>query len=122
MEGAATLQCDFSCMISPEMFRRWVLPTLEEEAEIVKHVVYHWDGPGALVHTEDLISSKGLHALGYVPGEGNGDPADYIDLYKKLQKGGKAVHVWGSVDQGQAHAPGTQTGKDVVQDTYQKSV
>jgi len=34
MEGAATLQCDFSCMISPEMFRRWVLPALEEEAEI----------------------------------------------------------------------------------------
>jgi len=99
MEGAAILQCDFSCMISPEMFRRWVLPALEEEAEIVKHVIYHWDGPGALVHTNDLVSSKGLHTLSYVPGEGHGDHTDYIDMYKKLQKGGKAVQVGGSIDQ-----------------------
>ena len=47
-DGAAFLQCDFSCMVSSAMFRRWVLPALEEEAAIVKHVVYHWDGPQAL--------------------------------------------------------------------------
>ncbi len=45
MEGSATLQCDFSCMMSPDMFRRWVMPALEEEAAIVKHACYHWDGP-----------------------------------------------------------------------------
>ncbi|MBD3182192.1 hypothetical protein GF312_07865 [Candidatus Poribacteria bacterium] len=99
MEGAATLQCDFSCMISPEMFRRWVLPALEEEAEIVKHVVYHWDGPGALVHTEDLLASKGLHTMSYVPGTGHGGHIDYLDLFKKVQAGGKAVQVHGSPDQ-----------------------
>ncbi|MHB1485648.1 MAG: uroporphyrinogen decarboxylase/cobalamine-independent methonine synthase family protein [Saccharofermentanales bacterium] len=99
MEGAATLQCDFSCMISSEMFRRWVLPALEEEAEIVKHAMYHWDGPGALIHTDDLIASKGLHTLAYVPGEGRGRPVDYLELYKKVQAGGKAVYVWGSIDE-----------------------
>jgi hypothetical protein len=99
MEGAGVLQCDFSCMISPEMFRRWVLPALEEEAEIVKHAYYHWDGPGALVHAEDLIASKGLHTLSYVPGTGRGQPVDYIELYQKVQKGGKSVHVWGSPDE-----------------------
>jgi hypothetical protein len=98
MEGAAVLQCDFSCMISPEMFRRWVLPALEEEAEIVKHLFYHWDGPGALVHTSDLINSKGLYLLGYEIGTGNGSCLDYIDLYKKVQKGGKAVYVAGTPD------------------------
>lgn len=99
MEGAAYLQCDFSCMISPEMFRRWVLPALEEEASIVKHVVYHWDGPGALVHMDDLIASKGLHTLSYVPGAGHGSHIDYIDLFKRVQQGGKAVQVWGSIDE-----------------------
>lgn len=99
MEGAAVLQCDFCCMISPEMFRRWVLPALEEEAEIVKHALYHWDGPGALVHTDDLVASKGLHALSYVPGTGYGGHYDYLDLFKRVQTGGKAVQVWASPDQ-----------------------
>ena len=99
MEGAATLQCDFSYMISPEMFRRWVLPALEEEAEIVKHVVYHWDGPGALVHTDDLVASKGLHTLSYVPGAGGGGHTNYLDLYKRVQAGGKAVQVGGNPDE-----------------------
>lgn len=95
-EGAATLQCDFSYMIGPAMFRRWVLPALEEEAEIVRHVMYHWDGPGALRHTPDLLASRGLHTLSYVPGDNRGSHIDYLDLLKRVQAGGKAVQVWGT--------------------------
>jgi hypothetical protein len=96
---STSLQCDFSCMISPAMFRRWVLPALEEEAEVLGHVTYHWDGPGALVHADDLIASKGLGALDYVPGTGRGGHMDYLDLFKRVQAGGKGVSVWGSVDE-----------------------
>jgi hypothetical protein len=96
---STTLQCDFCCMMSPPMFRRWVLPALEEEAEVVGNVVYHWDGPGALVHTDDLLASKGLHTLSYVPGDGNGGHSRYIDLFKRVQAGGKAVQVWGPPDE-----------------------
>ncbi|MBM4079619.1 MAG: hypothetical protein FJ278_07960 [Planctomycetes bacterium] len=99
MEGAAYLQCDFSCMMSPAMFRRWVLPALEEEAQIVKHVVYHWDGPGALVHTNDLLASRGLHSLSYVPGAGRGSHLDHIELMKRIQAGGKAVQFSGNAEQ-----------------------
>lgn len=99
MEGAAVLQCDFSCMISPAMFRRWVLPALEEEAAIVKHVVYHWDGPGALVHTADLVASRGLHTLSYVPGAGRGSHIQHLELLKRVQAGGKAVQVSGTPDE-----------------------
>ncbi len=98
-QGSATLQCDFSIMMSPAMFRRWVLPALEEEAELVRHVVYHWDGPGALVHQADLLASRGLHSLSFVPGDGHGDPVDHLELLKTLQAGGKAVHVWGTPEQ-----------------------
>jgi hypothetical protein len=97
--GSATLQCDFSIMMSPPMFRRWVLPALEEEAEIVKHVVYHWDGPGALVHRKDLLTSRGLHTLSFVPGAGNGEPVEHVGLLRELQEAGKAVHVWGTPDE-----------------------
>ena len=99
MEGAATLQCDFSCMISPEMFRRWVLPALEEEARIVKHAVYHWDGPDALIHTDDLLASAGLHTMAYVPGAGRGGHIDHMDLLKRVQKSGKAVEARGTPEE-----------------------
>lgn len=99
MEGASLLACDFSYMIGPAMFRRWVLPALEEEAGIVRHAVYHWDGPGALVHADALLQSPGLHTLSYVPGDGRGRHIDYLDLFKRLQAGGKAVQVWGTPDE-----------------------
>ncbi len=98
----ATLQCDFSCMISPAMFRRWVLPALEEEAALVGRAVYHWDGPGALVHTGDLLAAAGLHTLSYVPGDGNGSHLDHVELFQRVQAGGKAVQVWGSPEDMQA--------------------
>ncbi len=97
-KSGATLQCDFSCMIGTDMFRRWALPALEEEAEIVGRVRYHWDGPGALIHADDLIASKGLYLLDYVPGEGNGTHAGFLNLFKKVQAGGKAVAVHGSIE------------------------
>lgn len=90
-----TLQCDFSCMISPAMFRRWALPVLEEEAKIVGRVTYHWDGINALIHTDDIIASKGLYNIAFVPGTGNGTHADFVELYQKIQAGGKAVSVYG---------------------------
>jgi hypothetical protein len=99
MEGAAFLQCDFAALIGPAMFERWVLPALEEEAQLVKHCVYHWDGPSALVHTDLLLKSHGLHTLSFVPGDGNGTHVDYIPLLKRLQAGGKAVHVWGTPEE-----------------------
>ncbi len=96
MEGATMLQCDFSCTINPHMFARWVAPALEEEAAIVKHVYYHWDGPDAQRHWESLCAMPGLHTLGYVPGDGGGSHIDYLPLLNRMQARGKAVEFWGS--------------------------
>lgn len=102
MEGAAIVSCDFCCMISPEMFRRWVLPAYEEEAAIAKHVFHHWDGPGALKHAEDIVTSKGLHTLGYVPTVGFGQRLRHIeclDMLKDWQRRGKAVQACGTPEE-----------------------
>ena len=97
-DSVCVLSCDFCCMVGREMFRRWVLPTLEFEASFVDHALYHWDGPRALTHYEDLMSIKKLHTLSFVP-----DPfekhAQYVDLYKDIQARGKSVMVWGSADE-----------------------
>ena len=94
------LQCDFSYMIGSGMFRRFVLPYVEREAAYFNNrVFYHWDGKGALVHADDLIASKSLYLFGYVPGTGQGTHADYLELYGKIQKAGKAVMVSGSFEE-----------------------
>jgi hypothetical protein len=86
-------------MVGPEMFDRWVRPALEEEAAIVKHVVYHWDGPGAQKHLEGLAGTKGIHTVAYQPGAGHGDHRDYIDLFQRCQKAGMSVSAWGMPDE-----------------------
>lgn len=102
--GAATLQCDFSIMISPESFRRWVVPALEEEASMVGHAIYHWDGYDALRHFDAVMKMKQLQTISFIPGEGmgkggHGDHIDFLDILKKMQEHGKAVHVWGTPEQ-----------------------
>ncbi|PKO20524.1 MAG: hypothetical protein CVU38_19635 [Chloroflexi bacterium HGW-Chloroflexi-1] len=97
-EGCAQVCCDFSAMISPAMFRRWVMPALEEEASIVKHAFYHWDGPRALVHANNLFSLKGLHTFGFVPDPGY-KHSDCLPLLKRIQAAGKAVQFIGTVDE-----------------------
>lgn len=102
MEGAAILQSDFICMIAPDMFHRWVLPALEEEAAIAKHTFWHWDGPGALKHGNDILSSRGLHTMGYVPTVGPGGRIKHIeclDMLKAWQEAGKAVQAVGTPDE-----------------------
>ena len=99
MNGAATLQCDFSCMISPAMFRRWALPALVEEAGIARNAIYHWDGPEALKHLDDLATIPRLHALSYVSGAGRGDSFDFLSLAKRVQAKGKAAQLWANPEQ-----------------------
>ena len=97
-QSVCVLSCDFCCMVGQEMFRRWVLPTLEYEASLVDHSIYHWDGPRALTHYEDLMSVSKIHTLSFVP-----DPFErhmkYVDLYKDIQSRGKSVSVWGPPDE-----------------------
>jgi hypothetical protein len=94
----ATLQSDFCCLVGPEMFRRWILPALIAEAEIVGDSIFHWDGPDAVKHLDDLATIKGIYAVAYVPGAGRGEHTDYMELYRQVQSRGMGVCVSGSPD------------------------
>ena len=103
-DGAACLQCDFAIMIGPKHFNRWVVPALEEESEIVRHAVYHWDGVDALRHFDAVMDCKGLQVISFVPGAGagpreTGSHIEFLEIFKKMQKRGKAVAVGGTPDE-----------------------
>ena len=90
------VQADFICMMSPAMFRKFVLPAIEEEIEYYDYSYFHLDGPGALKHIDDILSIKKLRILQWVPGDGQKPNFQWLDVLKKAQKAGKAVTVFGN--------------------------
>ena len=93
-EMFAVLQCDFSIMISPEMNRRFTIPALEYEASCLGHSVYHYDGPGALVHLDDILGIKQIDVIQWVPGAGQPRTIEWMDLLRKIQKSGKGLWLY----------------------------
>ena len=89
----AKFQCDFSAMISPAMFKEFMVPVLKEMCERVSYCMYHWDGPGALAHHDHLLSIPRLTMLQWTPGAGV-EPTHHRrwwPLYHKTIAAGKKV-------------------------------
>ncbi len=88
-------QCDFSAMISPEMFKEFMIPVLTEMCERVAYCMYHWDGPGAICHHDLLLSIPKLTMLQWTPGAGV-EPTwnkRWWHLYHKTISAGKKVLI-----------------------------
>lgn len=93
----AKVQCDFSCMISPEQFRRFVQPGLEEQCDWLDYSMYHLDGTNAIQHIDNLCSIESLNAIEWTPQSGlpNGGDPRWYDLYRQFKAGGKGVQAVG---------------------------
>ena len=79
--------------MSPKQFRELVLPSLVKEMRHVERSIYHLDGPDALRHLDALIETPELNAIQWVFGAGRGPAARWVDVYKRIQAGGKAMQV-----------------------------
>ena len=92
-ERYSPLQCDFSVMLSPDMFEEFVLPDLIDLTEFLDHSVYHMDGIGEIPHLDHLLSIPRLDAIQWTPGAGIGDPGDerWFEMYQKIQAAGKGL-------------------------------
>ncbi len=98
----AKLQCDFSAMISPQMFREFVQPYLREQCRRLDYSVYHWDGPSAIPHLDALLEIEELHAIQWTPGAGQKGVGDQVwwTLYSRIVEAGKSLMLLGvSVDE-----------------------
>lgn len=92
-ERYAPLQCDFSAMLSPDMFEEFVLPDLIDQTEFLDRSIYHMDGPGEIPHLDHLLSIPRLNAIQWSPGSGIEDVADerWFEMYQKIQAAGKGL-------------------------------
>ena len=87
------LQCDFSCMISPNTYRWMVVPEMKEIVARLDHPLYHLDGPGAIKHLDALLELPKLRAIQWVPGDGNPSPRHWPDLIRRILSAGRGVHA-----------------------------
>ena len=89
------LQCDFSAMMSPEDFRKYIQPSLRTQSENVDHVLYHLDGPAAIKHMDALMELDGIDALQWTSGDAGPDGTlpDWDVIYDKAIAAGKSIWV-----------------------------
>ena len=85
--------CDFSIMVSTEMFREFFLPELLAEIAWLDRTVYHLDGPGALRHLDTLLDIGQLDAIQFVYGDGAKPASRWMHVFKRIQAGGKNLHI-----------------------------
>ena len=89
------LQCDFSAMMSPEDFRKYIQPSLLSQSENVDHVLYHLDGPAAIKHMDALMEIEGIDALQWTSGDAGPDGTlpEWDVIYDKAIAAGKSIWV-----------------------------
>lgn len=95
-------QCDFSYMISPKMFERFVLPDLAACFGRINHNFYHLDGKGQIPHLDMLLSMESLAGIQWVPGDGQPEADQWLSLLKRIRDAGKLCQVF-------VNAKGAQT-------------
>ena len=88
------LQSDFSYMISPDMFEKFVLPDLEKICSELDFAFYHLDGKGQLNHLDQLLAIKDLSGIQWVPGDGAPPPEEWLPVLEKIRSAGKLCQLY----------------------------
>jgi len=88
------LQCDFCYMISPDMFRRFVLPELTAVCDSLDHAFYHLDGVGAVPHLDMMLDIPTLRGVQWIPGDGKPPAAEWPDLLRRIRDRGKLCQIF----------------------------
>jgi hypothetical protein len=86
--------CDFSTLVSPEMFDEFILPAILSEVRMVTHNVFHLDGKGVAKNIDRILEIPEINAIQWVQGVGDDLPImQSTPFIKKIQNAGKSVVV-----------------------------
>ncbi|MGB9678008.1 MAG: hypothetical protein ACPLZ9_05250, partial [Candidatus Ratteibacteria bacterium] len=91
-------QCDFSTMISPKLFEKFVVYELEKLKDYLEYIVWHLDGPDEIKHLDILLSLPYIKVIQIVPGAGKPPCASslWLPIIEKILKSGKNVILYSS--------------------------
>lgn len=84
--------CDFSSMISEELFMDLAFEGLAKETASMDYNIFHVDGKGVARHIDRILELPKLHAIQWVQGVGADAPIlQWIGLIQKIQAAGKGI-------------------------------
>jgi len=85
------LQCDFSYMIGPDMFRDFVYDDLTAISSFMDKPFYHLDGIGEIKHLDSILSIDAIKGIQWIPGAGEPETRDWSELCGKISGAGKKI-------------------------------
>jgi hypothetical protein len=90
------IACDFSSVISPQMFRQFFVPEVVKMGNWCRYGAYHLDGPACMRNMLDvLLEIEGIDAIQFTPGAGappTYSPA-YIPRYRNILESGRGLYL-----------------------------
>jgi hypothetical protein len=86
---------DLGAMISPKMYREFVLPYVEEECKRADYALFHLDGPECIRHLDGLLEIDSLHAIQWSPTGASCGSETWYPLYQKVRDAGKSLQLRG---------------------------
>lgn len=91
----AKIQCDFSAMISPDMFREYIQGSLRGQVKRLDNVLYHLDGPDAIRHLDAIMEIDEIDSLQWTSGDygPDGTQEQWYPIYDKARAAGKSIWV-----------------------------
>lgn len=99
------LLSEFSTMISPKLFEKIALPSLQREADFLDQALFNLDGEDQIKHLPMVLEIQGLHSIQWDPIPKyrvtlNGMYKDFdsetsIKVYRQIQAAGKKIVING---------------------------
>ncbi|MGI5959267.1 MAG: hypothetical protein ACOX60_07630 [Massiliimalia sp.] len=87
------LQCDLSVMISPDIFREFIVDELTESSEWLDYAVYHMDGIEQIRHLDTILQIPKINMIQWVQVDGQPPATEYIPVLQKIQKSGRGLTI-----------------------------
>lgn len=87
------MQCDMSVMFSPDMYREFAVPELQQQMEWLEYPVYHFDGIEQEKHLDYILSFEKLKAIQWTHVAGQPSASHYMPVLRRIQAAGKGLII-----------------------------
>ena len=87
------VQCDFSVMLSPEMFGEFAAPDLTRVTSFLDDSIYHLDGVEQMRFIDQLAAMPNLRGIQWNPAKA-AHPSVYMKHFKRIRELGLSLFIW----------------------------
>jgi hypothetical protein len=96
------IACDFSSIISPDMFRRFFIGEVQKMGQWCDNGVYHLDGPDCMRNDLDiLLEQDDIQVIQFTPGVGFPPTStpEYLPRLKRILESGRGLYLLAEPDE-----------------------